>query len=363
MKKQLLSTTTLVAAGLLAFGGAVDANAAEPLKVKVGGFYSAAVIYWDQENATNLRSHGIEETGELQISASSTLDNGLKVSVRIEYEALNQGATTLADENHVTFDGGFGRLRLGQDDNGAYGLHIQAPVAAWRVGINSPSFAVLSGNGNAVSSFVSTYPGIGGDGDKIIYFTPRVSGFQLGTSYQPDGANLGGPSAAGTSEVTANQQSEVVSLGASYSGSFDAVDLSASIAYVAGSIEAPTAGNEDREALAFGLTVGFGDFAIGAAYKNDDRGLVGNFDRDTIDIGATYSTGPWTVGVNYGHEEVELGAGVADDELDAFAFTGQYVMGPGVKMIGAIKHYSYDSATAGQSPSGLVLVLATDVSF
>ena len=116
------------------------------------------------------------------------------MGVRIEYEAHNQGGgATTVDERYLTLDGGFGQIKLGSDDSAAYSMHYQAPVAAWQVGLDSPSYAGLSGAGNRASSYMSTYATAGGDGNKIIYFSPRVGGIQLGASYQPDGVVNEGP--------------------------------------------------------------------------------------------------------------------------------------------------------------------------
>ncbi len=368
MKKQLLGTTTLVAAaGLLAYGGAIqEASASEPLEVSIGGYESVTLDYWDQEQGKpgNLRSFAVSTDGEVQFTARTTLDNGLKVGARIEFEAHNQGGgATIVDEHYLTFEGDFGQLRLGNDDNAAYQLHYQAPVAQWRYGINSPSFAILGGNGNAVSSYISTYPGTGSDGTKIIYFTPRINGIQLAVSYQPDGAVQEGPAPFGNTDGDAGQQSEILAAGANFTGDFGGGNVAASIGYTTANVEGQTtAGVEDRQAVNIGVTVGFGDISVGFAYKADDRGVAGAADRDTFDIGFTHTIGALTWGVNYGAEDVEV-AGAGDDEVDAVGFSATYSVGPGLSIIGGVKYYDYGSDTTAQRPNGVTAGFGALVTF
>ncbi len=376
MRKQLLGTTTLATLGILACGlTAGEAKAADPIQIEAGGFFMSVFQYIDQSDTTDLREFDLQTSGEMQFKGSTTLDNGLAVGVRIEYEAHNQGGGgTIVDERYLYLEGGFGQIKLGSDDNAAYSMHYQAPVAAWAVGLNSPSFAGLSGDGNAASSFISTYPFAGGDGNKIIYFSPRFSGVQLGASYQPDGVNSEGPQFNGTPNNDLGQQAEIIAFGANYSQAFDSVDVSASFGYTYSEPERDHDGgvrvlgiDDDREAFVLGLTFAFEGIAIGVAYKDDDNGGK-HADTTVLDLGITYSTGPWVVGFNYGHLEQEVpnlaGAKLGEDELDGYAFTAQYSMGPGINVIAAIKYYDYDSDRVGTSdPDGAIVALGMAVSF
>ena len=174
-------------------------------------------------------------------------------------------------------------------------------------------------------------------------------------------------------------QAEIWTVGANYNGSFDAIDVSASLGYTNSGPETdsvagtglPIPGIEDRDAWVAGLTFSWDAWAVGAAYKFDDQGggtgVTG--DLNVLDIGFTYTTGPWVLGFNYGHLEQETlvpatGADIGDDELDGYAFTMTYSMGPGISMVGALKYYDYDSdfiATA--TPSGAIVVLGMVTSF
>ena len=373
MRKRLLGTTTLATLGILAYGvTGGEANAAEPISIEVGGFFGSVMTAGDQSDHAGLREFGVDTSGEIQFKGSTTLDNGLTVGVRIEYEAHNQGGGgSIVDERYLTLDGGFGQIKLGVDDNAAYSMHYQAPVAAWQVGLNTPSYAGLApgpgGAGIGSPSYLSTYPGTGSDGEKIIYFSPRVGGIQLGASYQPDGTTTEGPSFTGTGNTTSGQQSDIWAIGGNYSGSFDDVDVFASLGYTHSEPETAGPTDDDREALSAGLKFAWDAFAIGAAYRIDNNGIGGDGmsgDTTVLDLGFTYTTGPWVLGFNYGHLEQEVPAKTGDDELDGFALTANYSMGQGVNLIAALKYYDYDSSVPGTAtPEGGVIALGMVVGF
>jgi hypothetical protein len=387
MKKQLMTTSALVAAGVLA-GTAFAGTAAADVELNVGGNFHAVASYASQDDGVGEpgefeRNHSIGTAGELQLTAKSVLENGLEVAARIEYEATNQGATNagannrgkdVIDETWISFSGDFGSLKLGNDDNAAYTMHYQAPVGAWQIGINTPSFAVVDGGGNAVSSYATTYPGLGSDGAKILYFSPRISGFQLGVSYQPDGkqrqtgsfgnsqTDLGGD--ANSPDNDAGEMSEIMAIGVNFQNSFSGFDVSASAGYVTSSLELATVTTtDDTEQMSFGLTVGFAGFAVGGSYLNSDGGAL-NDEYDAWELGVTYGTGPWTVGINYENATQETGAGT-EDELDAFLVSGTYNLGPGVDVYGGIKYYDYTSDTnaPANENEALVIAIGSGISF
>ena len=111
-----------------------------------------------------------------------------------------------------------------------------------------------------------------------------------------------------------------------------------------------------------GVNVSFSGFTIGGAYVNDNLG--GNNAKDAFEIGATYATGPWTIGANYLFIEIEQPVG-GDDEVDAWMFSGQYNLGPGVDLFGGVKYYDFEDAAnaAGSENSVLIGALGTTIYF
>ncbi len=376
MKKQLIGTTALVGVGALAATGvAQDANAADPLALSVGGYLQFSLEYRDEDDNTgepgaNRQDFNIYDDGEIQFTASTTLDNGIGIKARIEYEADNQGAggtnTTTQDERWIEFSGGFGALKVGADDNASNAMHYQAPVAAYMMGVNTPTFAVALTGGNTITSYPTTYVNTNGDAEKIIWFSPRVAGFQLGLSYAPDN-NTNQNNSIPNADNGAGAQEDVVSIGLNFVESFDGVDIAVSGGYLQGNLEAQnaTATADDIEQWSGGLNVGFAGFTVGASLRLSNGGLRSNGDSTTWDAGVTYATGPLTVGFTYLNGKAEDPNSGGDDETDQGVISAVYNIGPGVDLWGGAKFYEYDDDTSNSANEndGYIIAVGTSVSF
>jgi hypothetical protein len=390
MKKQLIGTTALVGVSALAAAGiAQDANAAEPLSLSIGGYFQTALEYRDEDDdgvepGANRQSFDIYDDGEIQFTASTTLDNGIGVKVRIEYEAKNQGkGGTTQDERWVEFSGGFGALKIGSDDNASNAMHYQAPVAAYMMGVNTPTFAIALPGGNSIGSYPTTYVNNTGDAEKVIWFSPRIAGFQLGLSYAPDGATKD-TRAANDGELTGNGLTvnegtlganipsfdndgggleEVFSVGLNFVETFNDIDIAVSGGYLQASTEDGGANGDDLETASFGLNVGFAGFTIGASVAFSNNATDNNGDSTIWDAGVTYSTGPLTVGFTYlGGEAEDVGG---DDETEQAMISAIYNIGPGVDLWGGVKYFDYEDGLSDDAAEneGYILALGSSVSF
>ena len=371
MKKQLIGTTALVGVGVLAASGvAQDANAADPLSLSIGGYYQSSIEIRDEDDGSdeagaNLQTTGFYDDGEIQFTASTTLDNGIGVKVRIEYEADNQdGGNTIQDERWVEFSGGFGALKVGSDDNVANAMHYQAPVAAYQMGVNTPTFAIPSSGGNQITSYPTTYINTGGDSQKIIWFSPRIAGFQLGLSYAPDSsAQIG---STPNSDSDPGQQDDIFSVGLNFVETFNDIDVAVSGGYIQGSTEANTvAGNaDDSEAWSAGLNVGFAGFTVGASVALTNRGAE-NSDQTIWDAGVTYATGPLTVGFTYLQGTAEDPVTGGDDETTQGVISAVYNIGPGVDLWGGVKFFEYedDEGDSANENQGYIVAVGSSISF
>ena len=81
MKKLLVASTALVA-----FAAVNSAQAADPIKLTVGGYMNQYVGYTDQDEdgQENFAEVNINSETELYFRGSTTLDNGLTVGVNID---------------------------------------------------------------------------------------------------------------------------------------------------------------------------------------------------------------------------------------------------------------------------------------
>jgi hypothetical protein len=413
MKKQLIGSTALVSAALLAVSVVgQDAFAADPLELSIGGFFQVSAEYRDSDDSSgepgaNLQDLGVYDDGEIQFTASTTLDNGIGVKARIEYEAKNQGRgtagqATQTDERYLNFSGGFGQLRIGSDDDASWQMQYQAPAGAYQIGVNTPTFAIPV-SGTVISSYANTYAGPSGDSQKIIYFSPRMAGFQLGLSYAPDQDTNENSTAQADDDP--GQQEDLFSIGLNFVETFGDVDLAIAGGYTQGNLErqkntlttvdftfvtvnsnisievcsvidptfpCKTKGDnaDDIEEYSVGLNVGFAGFTIGTSAVWSNRGIDNNGDEFTWDAGVTYATGPILVGFTWLSSEVEDGSQTSsgsgsDDELDSALISATYNMGPGVDVWGGLKWFDYQDAENDSSDSneGYIIAIGSSVSF
>src|SRR5258707_12357559 len=112
MKKILLGSTALLGAAV----AAAPAQAADGIKLSLGGFFRTAVLYNIDDHGKNdlgnrRYNDGVFSDGEIYFLGKTTLDNGLTVGVRVELEAEQSGDQI--DAAYAYFQGGFGEARIG----------------------------------------------------------------------------------------------------------------------------------------------------------------------------------------------------------------------------------------------------------
>lgn len=368
MKKFLFGTTALVAAGMV--GGA--ANAAEPISLGLSGYYSAVFAISD-DDAPGTGDTQVKQDAEIIFSGSTTLDNGLTAGLEVVMEAATEGDQI--DEHYAYLEGSFGRFEIGSDDGAAFKMGYVAPFPTDGHGVDTPGFLHISRSSSKTSALIT----MSGDANKLTYFTPRFSGFQLGASYTPenDGAGVFGAAAGGTSGIAGTPGTgnggafafgarndanggieEIMEISANYWGELEGVEVGVSLAYAEGDREGgllatgvgtAAAISGDPQAYHAGLSLGTMGFTLSGAYYESEDLIVGagpvgavGVDEEVWNIGLIYETGPWKVGVAYLDSETDSGAVAGGDfELTLLDFGAQYTLGPGVA-IGADLTFAED---------------------
>ena len=207
MKKVLLGTTALVAAGAFAGIGAAQAqDVMLPMKAGVGGYYNIALVATDVDDAMNSRGHGFQQNIEMEFQGETMLDNGLTAGVRIRINGNNSGPhshdngeatvenNTLGqphthagemgggnnniDETEVFFTGAFGALHLGMIEGAGNQTQIWAPGGGPIGGIKSSWFGGMAAWGD--SGLMND------DSTKVLYFSPTFNGVSFAISYAPE---------------------------------------------------------------------------------------------------------------------------------------------------------------------------------
>jgi len=374
MKKVLLATTALVSAGMLAGAGEVAAQD-KPISLSLGGYYRTAFAVGDDDNnsterGAGTRNHQISQDVEVHFKGETTLSRGITAGAVIELEAQEQAGDQI-DEAWGYLKGRWGEVRFGDEDPVHRLAALAAPNAADNFGVNSPFF-FFSNNGATLSG--TTGPGtnstslpLANDATKILYFTPRISGFQASVSYAPDGSQDIRTLARGGRLKTDGGLSQAWSVAGTYDGKLGPVDLKAMLGYgraqneTAGTTVATGIVNDDPSTVLAGLNVGFSGWWIGGSYQNiDDRGGLRGREADVFDVGVAYLPGPWGVSLGWSRGKYKVNGAttaatattaastaVVEDTLNHYVLGGQYTLGPGVRMSAALEYMKYDPGLAG----------------
>ena len=365
MKRILMGTTALVAAGAFAGIGATQAqDMMVPMKAGVGGYYTIAAISTSKDG-TDDRGHGIQQNIELQFQGDMELDNGITAGVRIRIsgnthegyfsshehgvsgvvsdedgdatagEALHThmgagGASSDDDKNisetEVYFKGAFGALHAGMIESAAQQMATWAPGGTVPIGgIKSPWFGGVDGGMWTSNEFMNE------DSPKIVYFTPSFNGLSVGVSYSPEGTlnNYGGFA------DNDGRQSEQVAASVGYSVDIMGGSFSANLGYESYTTEADgmvaCMGMCDPKGLRYGATVSIDQISIGGAIYDQDADGTGKnkMDRTMTDVGISWSQGPLMLGIQHGSDDR------GSTEHDMLTFNANYTLGPGVD-VGAV---------------------------
>ncbi|MCY4319266.1 MAG: porin [Alphaproteobacteria bacterium] len=230
MRKTLLATTALAAAGAFAAGPVLAADMADKLTVGVGGYMQQwiGVSSLDGPDGDGKTADGgvsQYHDSEIFFRGSLEADNGLTFSVKVELEA-NTHADVI-DESQATVSGSFGQVVIGSEDDPATIMHYGNKDVG--VGLNCGDAGFINGLLSCARSggvgLGTAGHLIGGDSQKVAYYTPRMEGVQFGVSYSPESLEDG--------EVGSpiHNDHEAVSLGLNYMGGIGDVTLALSAGY------------------------------------------------------------------------------------------------------------------------------------
>jgi predicted porin len=354
-------------------GGAAWAE--DGIKLSVGGFFRSAyqvVIDDDAEGelGNNTNTDGILSDAEIHFVGRTTLDNGLEVGARVELEGETEHPTEGSagngqiDEAWIWFSGGFGEIRIGSDDDALANACVMPPGGTTNFSAFSPN--QWGANNNADNSVCTGVVGPDDqpDAQKIIYITPVFGGFQLTTSYTPDPdakdhTNNGGPHLGmGNKDAVEPDYAVSAYLTYVYEGDGWGLTWGGGVSLQAGFEQEEDTGRSqeifEQDFYQTGLTLQFGNFAIGGAFEyfNDILHFVtdssGNESRFDIEAwaaggGVAYTYDAWTFGAqySYGHRDFERADSFNFDEqlvTQRAVLTANYALGPGINVDGELAY-------------------------
>lgn len=390
MKKLLLGTTALVAAGMFASGDAAAQSKAGPIQAGVNGTFNGVYAFVSQdEGATDVmgrrRSHGLMREAEARFWGQTRLDNGLLVGYRVSLEA--EDCQDQIDESWIFFDSAYGRAEIGETDLVGWKMYYGAPNAIPNFSTSVHNIVAWNSNGTAAGVFSPIARlSLGNDTNHINYFTPRFFGFQVGASYVPEGCKEGNndgdgggaglcggsyrgmtPEGASAAAATGLVQ-DIWEVAVNYVNKFGDVGVAAYGAYNKGDHQ--TAGTYDPRQWGLGASVSYMGFTAGGAYsvfKAACASVGQGCDNRHWNVGLRYATGPWGVGVEYAQADQEFSGGAADDEGQFLYVGGTYLLGPGINLFAGVQFFDLEAGTpvpgTKTDNDGTVFLLGTAIAF
>ena len=392
MKKQLLTTTALVAAGVLVVSG--PALAGKP-KLTVGGGVSQIVGVGSNSDAFDAANGGRvafdqHSDGEIHFNGSVTLDNGIKIRTRVELESNSTdelagrnsnvingppGGTQSGDyidEHWMRISGSFGEVRLGSHDPAAQAM-TTGYLATWNtnVGLNLAfdTSDWVSNPGTVGASTVGRID-VTSDAESVSYFTPRFSGFQVGVSWTPSGRE----DVNNQRELEAGADTEARTIGVNYSMKMGSVGVAVAAGYATS--EESTANRSNLEIMGGGVRLDFSGIRLSASYvdKGDQtvNGVTSSargWGQKTYELGAKYTMGPNAMSIAHLSSETQATSqALGDGDTAKVTFISyRRTLGPGVSWTLTGIHADFDDnaagATAATSNDGKALVTAINVRF
>ncbi|NWH08172.1 MAG: porin [Alphaproteobacteria bacterium] len=382
MTRGLALSGASIAILLLGLSSAAAKDKPSRMQFTVSGYANFAVAYVDQDDGgfLSLRDVGIAAEAEVHFKGRLTLDNGLHFGFRAELELNRSGEypgafltsdeADLIDEVYVTAQDSWGEIQAGSQDGVADQMGVFAPGVSRATRVSDGEIYFFQ-DGYSDGEFrpLPLRTDLYGSDDnlKVVYFTPRIAGFQFGVSYTPE-ATKGFSGTASRADDDFNQQGDFIELGLSYRTQIEGVDIAAALTYLTASNEDPEyfgsrlGYGDDLEELHFGARAGFalGDFRIVAGgsirQSNAENGIIFSdgytvaldaIDAIVWDAGFTLSRGPWTIGATYSAGESDIIDYAAADDLGTqeghgWEFSLGFVPGPGVHLTLGYQMITYE---------------------
>jgi len=378
MKKTLLSSTALAAAAMFVAGGASagTVGTSDTMTVTLKGYQTFQIATHDASNSTNTGSDGrgrgyrfTNPDGELAFTASAKTEGGITYGFQTEISTED----VAADELYGFISGEFGRVHFGNEDGAANLMNVgagQANKTAQGVigGTNLLNLDGLAGTGDAMLVRQDGEQIVTGDSNKIVYLSPRFSGFQIGASWTPQHASEGdAPHADGATFTGSENVGDIaVNYVSEYEGA--SIKVSGSMIY-SDDQEAAGVDMEDYRITTVGAVVSMSGFTAGISYRNNgdfgvNKGAAGD-GGSFIAFGGMYQMGPWVVNGHVARGKQDFGTGTAEQKNNRWGIGLGYAVAPGWAVSADYLDFSRDNddGVAGRDEDATSFIFTNKFSF
>ena len=267
---------------------AAEIGAAASAEVKPGGALEITISGYAAFQAHGGALDDQRQEPGLSTGLDFTNDTELHVILRgkhdatgIEYGANVEFAADTSDlenagESWIFLRGGFGELRLGDEEG---------PVEESALGARAVAAGTGGIDGEVVAELVvdAALPSDTDVATKIRYYTPSLAGFQLGLSYTPNADDRGDRLAPRDVAVDDWVEGALV-----YAGEFGDVEIAASLVGSLGEAKDPDELAGEREVWTYfaGVTAEVGDLGVGAGFGDEN---VGGQEKRYLNVGVAYA--------------------------------------------------------------------------
>ena len=295
--------------------------AAGPIAVTVGGYMNSMYYSADVDTDTFGDDYFLED-GEIIIKGKGS-NGGLTYGFQVQIENSDDGDAT--DEHYAFVQGDFGKVIIGGENSVADQMTVSAPkFLGWKTYDNN--FETWKDTVGYKKPLVGNED-LSKDSAKLSYYTPKMSGLQLGVSWTPNTKETSGPS-MNLDLVGDSDYEDVMSYGVKYSGNMGGSKVKLSYSSEEGDSNDRS---KDAEGSSFGINISNGPWEIGGtSYEAEDKDK--DYDIETTHYGVQYKLSKNTkIGFAIHDQENSTYAGVKSSDTEITVIGGSYKIGPGAK--------------------------------
>lgn len=370
MKKILLGTSAIVALTALS----TEAFAADKIALGLGGFHKQYANYSNHDDTpSDAMRLGQYANSEIYVTGSTTLDNGIDVAVRTEFEANGKdsadtanaagaantvGSSRSTDASFLTIGSdAMGTVRLGVAAHMVDDYAVRAPMVGPADWADIADYVAFNGTADANNN-AQDLADFGDNTIKMGYHTPTFSGFTGYASYGvAEGAN-----ASNGRALPRSGTDDSGTMGVAYEGEFSGASIAADVGYMFI--------NGAADKTRGGLNVGMAGFTVGGSYTSTDSEATAtttavDVSGDAWELGVGYETGPYSVAAAYMNSDAKGTTAAGSDDWTAWTVGAGYDLGAGVGLVVQYVNSEYDNegVAANGTSSASSIVAGVEVGF
>jgi hypothetical protein len=276
-----------VGLALLADAARAEVHQGGALEVEIGGMVEALALIGDarEKQVGEERSPDFFTDTEVELAIEGAHDpTGLVYGAQISLDADTDDVEN-GGEAWLFVEGGFGEVRLGDDD----GAVEQVAVGG---------FSVAVGTGGIDSDYIGTFPVTAlegtGDATKIVYFTPDIGGVTGVVSFTPSAGSEG----QDVGRTDTDSLGNVVELAFEHAALIGEVDLLTGVSGLWGRFDTDgEIGDRSARGAQAGVAAEWAPYGAAAGAGIED---FGGFGRTWVNLGLSWTMEPVALSLTYG---------------------------------------------------------------